>query len=80
MDGDTRVTKQNKNRRTMIKELSLLFGIVFLVCYLAFAFVNWDIVWVAHVDAVMRVTFVWFYVAICCMIAFIYLEIRDESK
>lgn len=64
----------------MIKVLLSLHVISFIILYMAFAFVNWDIVWVAHVDAVMRVTFVWFYVAICCMIAFIYLEIRDESK
>lgn len=62
----------------MIKELSLLFGIVLIACYLAFAFVNWDIAWVAHVDAVMRVTFVLFYVAICCIAAFAYLESKDK--
>ena len=62
----------------MIKELSLLFGIVLIVCYLAFAFVNWDIVWVTSVDAVMRVTFVLFYVAICCIAAFAYLESKDK--
>ena len=38
----------------MIKELSLLFGIVLIACYLAFAFVNWDIVWVIHVDTIAR--------------------------
>lgn len=62
----------------MIKELSLLFGIVLIACYLAFAFANWDMAWVAHVDAVMRVTFVLFYVAICCMAAFAYLESKDK--
>lgn len=64
----------------MIKELSLLFGIVLIVSYLVFAFVNWDIVWVTSVDAVMRVTFVLFYVAICCIAAFAYLESKDKSK
>lgn len=64
----------------MIKELSLLFCSAFIACYLAFAFVNWDIVWVAGVDAVMRVTFVMFYVAICCIAAFAYLESKDKSK
>ena len=64
----------------MIKELSLLFGIVLIVSYLAFAFVNWDIVWVAHVDAVMRVTFVLFYVAICCIAICVYLESKGKSK
>ena len=38
----------------MIKELLLLFGIVFIVIYMAFAFVNWDIAWVAHVDMIAR--------------------------
>lgn len=45
---------------------------------MAFAFANWDIAWVAHVDAVMRVTFVLFYVTICCMAAFAYLESKDK--
>lgn len=62
----------------MIKDLSLLFGIVFIACYLAFTFVHWDIVWVTHVDAVMRVTFVLFYVAICCIAVFAYLESKDK--
>ena len=62
----------------MIKELILIFCIVLIVCYLAFAFVNWDIVWVTSVDAVMRVTFVLLYVAICCIAAFAYLESKDK--
>ena len=64
----------------MIKDLSLLFGIAFIANYLVFAFVNWDIAWVASVDAVMRVTFVLFYVAICCIAAFAYLESKEKSK
>lgn len=62
----------------MIKELSLLFGTILIVSYLMFAFVNWDIVWVVHVDAVMRVTFMLFYVAICCIAAFAYLESKEK--
>lgn len=62
----------------MIKELLLLFGIILIVSYLMFAFVNWDIVWVAHVDAVMRVTFVLLYVAICCIAVCAYLESKDK--
>lgn len=46
--------------------------------YLLIAYFNWDIAWVAHVDAVMRVTFVLFYVAICCIAAFAYLESKDK--
>lgn len=62
----------------MIKVLLPLCVISFIVLYMVFAFVNWDIVWVKHVDAVMRVTFVLFYVAICCMAAFAYLESKDK--
>lgn len=62
----------------MMKELSLLFGSAFIICYLAFAFVNWDVAWVVHVDAVMRVTFMLFYVAICCIAVFAYLESKDK--
>lgn len=62
----------------MTKELLLLFGTILIVSYLIFAFVNLDIVWVVHVDAVMRVTFVLFYVAICCIAAFTYLESKDK--
>ena len=51
----------------MIKELSLLFGIVLIACYLAFAFVNWDIVWVIHVDTIARCFFVLLFVAFCLM-------------
>ena len=62
----------------MMKELSLLFSVALIVSYLAFAFVCWDIVWVTSVDAVMRVTFVLFYVAICCIAVFAYLESKDK--
>ena len=62
----------------MIKVLFKLCVIFFIVLYIVFAFVNWDIVWVAHVDAVVRVTFVLFYVAICCMVTFVYLESKEK--
>lgn len=62
----------------MIKELSLLFGSVFIACYLAFAFVNWDIVWVAHVDTFMRAIFVLFNAAMDCTATFVYLEGKDK--
>ena len=64
----------------MIKELSLLFGIVLIVSYLTFAFVNWNMAWAAHVNTVMRVIFVWFYVAICWIVTFAYLEIKDRQE
>ena len=44
----------------MIKTLILLFAILSIVFYMAFAFVNWDIAWVAHVDMIAR----WFFVLI----------------
>lgn len=62
----------------MIKVLLQLCIVFFIILYMAFAFANWDIAWVAHVDAVMRVTFVLFYVTICCMAAFAYLESKDK--
>ena len=41
----------------MIKVLLPLCVIFFIVLYMAFAFVNWDIAWVAHVDVIAR----WFF-------------------
>ena len=38
----------------MIKVLLSLCVISFIILYMAFAFVNWDIVWVAHVDMIAR--------------------------
>lgn len=38
----------------------LLLAIPFLIIYMAFAFVNWDIAWAAHVDMIAR----WFFVLI----------------
>lgn len=63
----------------MIKDLSLLFGIVLIACYLAFAFVCWDIVWVAHVDTIIRASFMMIYVAICLICIPIYFECKDKS-
>ena len=62
----------------MIKELSLIFGIVLIVCYLAFAFVNWDIVWVAHVGVIARWLFILLFVAFFLMFSAVYLEGKDE--
>lgn len=62
----------------MIKELSLLFGIVFIVNYMAFAFVNWDIAWVAHVDVIARCIFVFLFVAFFLMFSVVYLESKDK--
>ena len=62
----------------MIKELSLLFGIVLIVCYLAFAFVNWDIVWVAHVGVIVRWFFILLFVAFFLMFSAVYLDSKDK--
>lgn len=62
----------------MIKELLLLFGTILIVSYLMFAFVNWDIVWVTSVDAVMRVTFLLVSVAIWCIAICAYLESKEK--
>lgn len=62
----------------MIKDLSLLFCIVFIVLYMAFAFVNWDIVWVAHVDVIARWFFVLLFVAFFLMFSVVYLESKDK--
>lgn len=62
----------------MIKELSLLFGSVFIACYLAFAFVNWDIVWVAHVGVIARWFFILLFVAFFLMFSAVYLESKEK--
>lgn len=62
----------------MIKELSLLFGIVLIASYLAFAFVNWDIVWMIHVDMIARWFFVLLFVAFLLMFSAVYLESKDK--
>lgn len=62
----------------MIKELSLLFGIVLIVCYLAFAFINWDMAWVAHVDTIARWLFILLFVAFILMFSAVYLEGKDK--
>lgn len=62
----------------MVKELSLLFGIILIASYLAFAFVNWDIAWVAHVDTIARCFFVLLFVAFFLMFSAVYLESKDK--
>lgn len=64
----------------MMKVKTLLpLGIIpFIVLYMAYAFVSWDIVWAAHTDTVMRVTFVWLYVILCVIISFFYEEYKDK--
>ena len=56
----------------MIKVLLPLCVISFIVLYLVFAFVNWDITWVTHVDAIARWFFVLLFVAFFLMFSVIY--------
>ena len=53
----------------MIKVLLPLCVIFFIVLYLVFAFVNWDIAWVAHVDTIAR----WFFILLLVMFFLAYL-------
>ena len=62
----------------MIKELLLLFGIFFIVLYLVFAFVNWDIAWVAHVGTIARCLFVFLFVAFFLMSSSVYLDCKNK--
>ena len=62
----------------MIKVLLSLCVIFFIVLYLVFAFVNWDIVWVAHVDVIARWFFVLLFVAFFLMFSVVYLESKDK--
>lgn len=65
----------------MMKVKTLLpLGIVsFIVLYMAYAFVNWDIVWVIHVDAINRFLFVLFCVSLFMMSLAVYLEFESEE-
>ena len=58
----------------MIKVLLPLCVIFFIVLYMAFAFVNWDIAWVAHVDMIARWFFILLFVASFLMFSVVYLE------
>lgn len=56
----------------------LLLTLPFLVLYMAFAFVNWDIAWVAHVDMIARWFFVLLFVAFFLMSSLVYFESKDK--
>ena len=62
----------------MIKVLLPLCVIFFIVLYLVFAFVNWDIAWVAHVDTIARWFFILLFVAFFLMFSAVYLETKDK--
>ena len=61
-----------------VKTLLPLGIVSFIVLYMAYAFVNWDIVWVTSVDAVMRVTYLLVSVAIWCIAICAYLESKEK--
>ena len=52
----------------------LIILLTFLVVYMAFAFVNWDIAWVEHVDAIARWFFIFLLVSFYSMFAIFYLN------
>ena len=58
----------------MIKVLLQLCVIFFIALYLVFAFANWDIAWVAHVDVIARWFFILILVAFYSTWAFFYLK------
>jgi hypothetical protein len=62
----------------MIKVLLPLCVISFIVLYMAFAFVNWDIAWVAHVDVIARWLFILLFVAFFLMFSAVYLDSKDK--
>ena len=64
----------------MMKVKTLLpLGIIsFIVLYMAFAFVNWDIAWVAHVDMIARWLFILLFVSFFLMYSAVYLEDKDK--
>jgi len=45
---------------------------------MAFAFVNWDIAWVAHVDVIARWLFILLFVAFFLMFSAVYLDSKDK--
>lgn len=62
----------------MIKVLLPLRVIFFIALYLVFAFANWDIAWVAHVDVIARWFFIFLFVGFLLMFSAVYLETKDK--
>ena len=56
----------------------LLLFLPFVIIYIIFAFVNWNIAWVAHVDMIARWFFVLLFVAFFLMFSAVYLENKDK--
>ena len=64
----------------MIKKMLLYCFLPFATDYMLFAFVNWDIAWVAHVDMIARWVFVLLFVAFFLMFSAVYLEGKDREN
>lgn len=62
----------------MIKVLLPLCVILFIVLYMVFAFVNWDIAWVAHVNMIARWLFILLFVTFILMFSTVYLDTKDK--
>lgn len=64
----------------MMKVKTLLpLGIIsFIVIYMAYAFVNWDIAWVIHVDMIARWFFILLFVSFFIMFSAVYLDTKDK--
>ena len=62
----------------MIKVLLPLCVIFFIVLYLVFAFVNWDIAWVAHVGTIARWFFILLFVAFFLLSSWVYLDCKNK--
>ena len=62
----------------MIKVLLQMCVIFFIVLYMVFAFVNWDIAWVAHVDVIARWLFILLFVSFFLMFSAVYLESKGK--
>lgn len=60
----------------MIKTLILLFAILSIVFYMLFAFVNWDIAWVANCKWYVR----FFYTLVSVLISLAVLADMSETK
>ncbi len=58
----------------MIKVLLPLCVIFFIVLYMVFAFVIWDIAWVAHIDVIARCFFVLLFVVFILMFSVVCFE------
>lgn len=62
----------------MIKVLLPLCVIFFIALYMVFAFVNWDIAWVAHVSLIARCLFILLFVGFFLLSSRIYFENEDK--